>query len=188
MPLRMLAQRKRPPYRSGRCADGFHPSLYLLFAVSALWPIWLAPLGPRQRRSAGNFVSPCSQVGVFSRSLGSFPYIVDWRSGCRVSSVVGDSEMGQHRMTGIGANHQLAWFCRPKTLALELMDERRNTPLHSLEQMKMKADGLIRVLCVDDNFLVAEGLRLKLRMAGGFHGLGHLSDADALMERVQQDR
>jgi DNA-binding NarL/FixJ family response regulator len=46
----------------------------------------------------------------------------------------------------------------------------------------------IKVLCVDDNFLVAEGIRIKLALAGGFDWLGHLSDADHLLEQVQSLR
>jgi DNA-binding NarL/FixJ family response regulator len=48
----------------------------------------------------------------------------------------------------------------------------------------MIADSTIKVLCVDDNFLVAEGIRIKLMLAGGFEWLGHLSDADNLNQEV----
>lgn len=46
----------------------------------------------------------------------------------------------------------------------------------------------IRVLCVDDNFLVAEGIKIKLMLAGGFDWLGQLSDADNLVEEVRRLR
>src|SRR5262245_53295442 len=45
----------------------------------------------------------------------------------------------------------------------------------------------ISVLCVDDNFLVVEGIRVKLSMTGGFTWLGHLSDANGLIEKVRAD-
>jgi len=44
----------------------------------------------------------------------------------------------------------------------------------------------IRVLCVDDNFLVAEGIRIRLNLAGGFEWVGQLPDADNLIEQVQK--
>ena len=47
---------------------------------------------------------------------------------------------------------------------------------------------LIRVLCVDDNFLVSEGIKIRLNLAGGFEWVGQLPDADRLIEQVQQSR
>jgi len=44
----------------------------------------------------------------------------------------------------------------------------------------------IKVLCVDDNFLVAEGIKIKLMLAGGFEWLGQLSDADNLLDEVRR--
>jgi two-component system response regulator DesR len=44
----------------------------------------------------------------------------------------------------------------------------------------------IRVLCVDDNFLVAEGIKIKLSLAGGFEWLGQLADADDLVHQVRR--
>lgn len=46
----------------------------------------------------------------------------------------------------------------------------------------------IRVLCVDDNFLVAEGIKIRLNLAGGFEWVGQLPDADRLIEHVEQAR
>lgn len=46
----------------------------------------------------------------------------------------------------------------------------------------------IRVLCVDDNFLVAEGIKVRLNLAGGFEWVGQLPDADKLVEQVKQAR
>lgn len=46
----------------------------------------------------------------------------------------------------------------------------------------------IKVLCVDDNYLVAEGIKIKLMLAGGFEWLGQLSDADHLTDEVRQRR
>ncbi|MCI0629799.1 MAG: response regulator transcription factor, partial [Phycisphaerales bacterium] len=43
-----------------------------------------------------------------------------------------------------------------------------------------------RVLCVDDNYLVAEGIKIKLTLAGGFEWLGQLADADNLVQEVQR--
>ncbi len=40
----------------------------------------------------------------------------------------------------------------------------------------------ISVLCVDDNDLVAEGLRIKLTSAEDFHWIGHLATAEQLVE------
>jgi DNA-binding NarL/FixJ family response regulator len=48
----------------------------------------------------------------------------------------------------------------------------------------MKSSRPIKVLCVDDNFLVAEGIKIKLSLAGGFQWLGQLSDADNLVDEV----
>src|SRR5262245_42351528 len=46
----------------------------------------------------------------------------------------------------------------------------------------------VRVLCVDDNFLVAEGIKIKLMLAGGFQWLGQLADADQLVSEVERTR
>jgi two-component system, NarL family, response regulator DesR len=46
----------------------------------------------------------------------------------------------------------------------------------------------IKVLCVDDNFLVAEGIRIKLLLEGGFEWLGQLPDANRLLAEVQRLR
>jgi len=52
----------------------------------------------------------------------------------------------------------------------------------------MKQERPIRVLCVDDNFLVAEGIKIKLSLAGGFEWLGQLSDADDLINQVERTK
>lgn len=39
----------------------------------------------------------------------------------------------------------------------------------------------VTVLCVDDNRLVADAVAAKLRLAGGFKWLGHLTSADHLV-------
>ncbi len=44
----------------------------------------------------------------------------------------------------------------------------------------------IGVLCVDDNEHVAEALRVKLRIIGGFEWKGWLADADELVEAVEE--
>ncbi len=44
----------------------------------------------------------------------------------------------------------------------------------------------IRVMCVDDNFLIAEGISIMLRMAGGFEWLGQLPTADDLVAQVRE--
>jgi two-component system, NarL family, response regulator DesR len=46
----------------------------------------------------------------------------------------------------------------------------------------------IKVLCVDDNFLVAEGIAIMLRMAGGFEWVGQLSSADDLVSEAARTR
>jgi two-component system response regulator DesR len=45
----------------------------------------------------------------------------------------------------------------------------------------------IKVLCVDDNDLVAEAIKTNLRSAGGFRWVGHLEKADELPQRVARD-
>jgi DNA-binding NarL/FixJ family response regulator len=48
----------------------------------------------------------------------------------------------------------------------------------------------IRVLCVDDNHLVADALKTKLRLAGGFEWLGQVTEATGLVEladRIKPD-
>lgn len=54
--------------------------------------------------------------------------------------------------------------------------------------MIMKLNAPIKVLCVDDNFLVAEGIKIKLALAGGFEWMGQLADADDLVEHVRRKR
>ena len=44
----------------------------------------------------------------------------------------------------------------------------------------------IRVLCVDDNFLVVEAVRHKLASVGGFDWAGSLSRADRLVETASE--
>lgn len=46
--------------------------------------------------------------------------------------------------------------------------------------------GPVSVLCVDDNLLVADALRLKLDRAGDFEWLGWLPSADALLSTVRK--
>jgi two-component system, NarL family, response regulator DesR len=46
----------------------------------------------------------------------------------------------------------------------------------------------IRVMCVDDNFLVAEAIRIKLSLSGDFEWVGHLSCADTLAEEALRAR
>jgi DNA-binding NarL/FixJ family response regulator len=49
-------------------------------------------------------------------------------------------------------------------------------------------DAKIRVLCVDDNDLVADALGVRLAHAGGFEWLGHLAHADGLADEVERRR
>lgn len=44
----------------------------------------------------------------------------------------------------------------------------------------------IKVLCVDDNKLVADAIRIKLELAGGYSWVGQLKSADDLVEAAQQ--
>lgn len=44
----------------------------------------------------------------------------------------------------------------------------------------------VRVLCVDDNDLVAEAIARKLLLTGGFVWLGQLSDAGQLVEQAER--
>jgi DNA-binding NarL/FixJ family response regulator len=46
----------------------------------------------------------------------------------------------------------------------------------------------IKVLCVDDNDLVAEGLRMKLRHTGDFEWMGSLREADDLVKAAWRSR
>lgn len=46
----------------------------------------------------------------------------------------------------------------------------------------------IRVLCVDDNPLVADAVTTRLRLAGGFECVGHLLDASTLPDEVARLR
>lgn len=48
------------------------------------------------------------------------------------------------------------------------------------EEEKSPMSEPVRVMCVDDNFLVAEGVAIMLRLAGGFQWVGQLSTADHL--------
>ena len=48
----------------------------------------------------------------------------------------------------------------------------------------MDDDRLIKVMCVDDNFLVAESIAILLRTAKGFEWVGQLSSADDLIEEA----
>lgn len=48
------------------------------------------------------------------------------------------------------------------------------------------AKNPIKVLCVDDNYLVSEGIRLKLELEGGFQWMGQLPSADALTAEVHR--
>ncbi len=50
----------------------------------------------------------------------------------------------------------------------------------------MTREQPIKVLCVDDNYLVAEGIRLKLALTGGFEWAGHLPDANTLIEFTRE--
>lgn len=47
----------------------------------------------------------------------------------------------------------------------------------------MKKD-LIRVLCVDDNPFVADGIRIRLALHEGFEWAGHLPTADQMIQEV----
>lgn len=51
---------------------------------------------------------------------------------------------------------------------------------------RMPIDRPIRVLCVDDNPLVADALSTRLRLAGGFDCVGHLLDATTMLEEVHR--
>jgi two-component system response regulator DesR len=46
----------------------------------------------------------------------------------------------------------------------------------------------IRVLCVDDNPFVADGIRIRLAIHPGFDWVGHLSTADDLIDQAQRLR
>lgn len=51
------------------------------------------------------------------------------------------------------------------------------------------SEQAIRVLCVDDNPLVADGVRIRLQLEGdgqSFQWVGHLQNADELVEAVQR--
>jgi DNA-binding NarL/FixJ family response regulator len=50
----------------------------------------------------------------------------------------------------------------------------------------MAAERRIRVLCVDDNPLVADAVATRLRLAGGFDCVGHLPDASALVREAMR--
>lgn len=52
----------------------------------------------------------------------------------------------------------------------------------------MTTDRRIRVLCVDDNPLVADAVTTRLRLAGGFECLGHLPDATTMQAEVARLR
>ncbi len=45
----------------------------------------------------------------------------------------------------------------------------------------MSASSLVRVLCVDDNALVAEAIIAKLRSSGGFEWIGNIDTTDDLV-------
>jgi DNA-binding NarL/FixJ family response regulator len=47
-------------------------------------------------------------------------------------------------------------------------------------------DEPIKVLCVDDNDMVAEAIRIKVRMAEGVSWLGRLADAGNLVETARE--
>lgn len=52
-------------------------------------------------------------------------------------------------------------------------------------------DQVIRVLCVDDNPLVADGVRIRLQLEGDGHRFewaGHLQNADELVDAVKRTR
>ena len=51
----------------------------------------------------------------------------------------------------------------------------------------MTVDSPIQVLCVDDNPLVADAVAIRLKLAGGFRWLGHLTGAQGLAETVSRD-
>src|SRR5688500_3633272 len=48
-------------------------------------------------------------------------------------------------------------------------------------------DREIRVLCVDDDELVGQIIRITLKHAGGFEWLGQLHSADELLDRSRQE-
>jgi DNA-binding NarL/FixJ family response regulator len=50
----------------------------------------------------------------------------------------------------------------------------------------MNMEQPIRVLCVDDNALVAEAIGSKLEISREFHWLGHLGCADGLLDVVSR--
>lgn len=52
----------------------------------------------------------------------------------------------------------------------------------------MSATERIRVLCVDDNAFVADGIRIRLAIHPGFEWAGHLRSADDLLPTVQMQR
>ena len=45
----------------------------------------------------------------------------------------------------------------------------------------------IRVLCVDDNDLLADAIEMNLKLAGGFEWLGRLKSAGGLLKRCNHD-
>lgn len=54
--------------------------------------------------------------------------------------------------------------------------------------MTRTGDGLLGVLCVDDNEQVAEAVRVQLGRSEGFRWMGWLATADTLLERVEQEQ
>lgn len=52
----------------------------------------------------------------------------------------------------------------------------------------MPPDRCIRVLCVDDNPLVADAVAMRLQLAGGFECVGHLLDASSMLAEVARLR
>ncbi len=52
----------------------------------------------------------------------------------------------------------------------------------------MPPDRCIRVLCVDDNPLVADAVAMRLQLAGGFECVGYLPDASSMLAEVARLR
>jgi len=67
-------------------------------------------------------------------------------------------------------------------------------PIAALPEETRMTEQVIRVLCVDDNPLVADGVRIRLQLEGeggataapSFQWVGHMQNADGLVETVKR--
>jgi len=73
----------------------------------------------------------------------------------------------------------------------QLVEERRPAPPGPQgdgTSRKKSSRAEIRVLCVDDHTVLAEGFMARLEMERGFHCVGHLETADNLVGEVRESR